>query len=235
MNDNRERHQVVVQQPSLPATQLFLLCHAAGDNPVAMGQIGRWFADAFPRALVVSLGGPQQAPDGGYQWFTPTGAEEGDLQPRVDAVMATFIAGVRHWQQLSGLRADATALVGFAQGATMVLEAVKAQPELAGRVVAFSGGYATLPQRADNRTTIHLIHGDDDRVMPLTHAVQAEERLTALGGDVTLDIVDDLPHAIDDRAMQFALERLQTTVPRRYFDEALGGGKPGEDDVITLM
>ncbi len=39
----------------------------------------------------------------------------------------------------------------------------------------------------------------------------------------------------DDRAMQLALDRLQFTVPRRYFDEAFGGATPGEDDVIALM
>ncbi|HBT15199.1 MAG TPA: esterase, partial [Erwinia persicina] len=140
-----------------------------------------------------------------------------------------------HWQQQSGVNARATALIGFAQGATMALEAIKVQPGLAGRVVAFSGRYATLPDQAGTRTTIHLIHGDHDTVLPLTHAVAAEERLSALGGDVTLDIIDDLPHAIDERAMRLALERLQFTVPRRYFDEALSGAKPGDDDVIALM
>ncbi|MBD8164095.1 esterase [Erwinia persicina] len=224
---------VVVQTPSLPATQLFLLYHAAGDNPVAMGEIGHWFAGAFPRALVVSIGGPQADADGGFHWYMPS-VPDGHQQ-QVDGAMDGFIASVRHWQQQSGVNARATALIGFAQGATMALEAIKVQPGLAGRVVAFSGRYATLPDQAGTRTTIHLIHGDNDTVLPLTHAVAAEERLSALGGDVTLDIIDDLPHAIDERAMRLALERLQFTVPRRYFDEALSGAKPGDDDVIALM
>jgi len=224
---------VVVQTPSLPATQLFLLYHAAGDNPVAMGEIGHWFAGAFPRALVVSVGGPQADADGGFHWYMPS-VPDGHQQ-QVDGAMDGFIASVRHWQQQSGVNARATALIGFAQGATMALEAIKVQPGLAGRVVAFSGRYATLPDQAGTRTTIHLIHGDHDTVLPLTHAVAAEERLSALGGDVTLDIIDDLPHAIDERAMRLALERLQFTVPRRYFDEALSGAKPGDDDVIALM
>ncbi|MBK4727877.1 esterase [Pantoea agglomerans] len=223
---------VVVQNPSLPPSQLFLLYHAAGDNPVAMSEIGRWFTGAFPRALVVSIGGPEHNAQGGSQWFDPSAAEP---QQAVAEVMDGFIASVHHWQQQSGVKADATALIGFSQGATMVLEAVKSKSGLAGRVVAFSGRYVTLPQQAGTRTTIHLIHGDNDTVLPLTHALDAEERLTALGGDVTLDIVDDLPHAIDDRAMQFALDRLQFTVPRRYFDEAFSGSKPGDEDVVALM
>ena len=55
------------------------------------------------------------------------------------------------------------------------------------------------------------------------------------GGDVTLDIVEDLGHAIDNRSMQLALDHLRYTVPKHYFDEALSGGKPGDDDVIQMM
>jgi Predicted esterase len=133
------------------------------------------------------------------------------------------------------VRPEATALVGFSQGGTMVLEGVKAQPDLAGRVVAFSGRYVTLPEQASTRNTIHLIHGDYDEQVPMQHAEAAMQRLTALGGDVTLDIVDDLPHAIDERSMQLALNHLRYTVPRRYFDEALSGAKPGDDDVVMMV
>lgn len=43
----------VVQSPDKPAQQLLLLFHGVGDNPVAMGEIGSWFAPLFPDALVV--------------------------------------------------------------------------------------------------------------------------------------------------------------------------------------
>ena len=66
--------------------------------------------------------------------------------------------------------------------------------------------------------------------------VRRETLLMQAGGDVTLDIVDDLGHAIDDRSMQFALEHLRYTVPKHYFDEALSGSTPkGDDDIIELL
>ena len=49
----------VVQSPDKPAQQLLLLFHGVGDNPVAMGEIGSWFAPLFPDALVVSVGGAE--------------------------------------------------------------------------------------------------------------------------------------------------------------------------------
>ncbi len=51
----------VVQSPDKPAQQLLLLFHGVGDNPVAMGEIGNWFAPLFPDALVVSVGARSRA------------------------------------------------------------------------------------------------------------------------------------------------------------------------------
>lgn len=69
-----EHHHHVVQQPTGTAQQLILLFHAVGDNPVAMGQIGEYFARAFPLALVVSVGSPEPSPDGaGLQWYAQGG------------------------------------------------------------------------------------------------------------------------------------------------------------------
>ncbi|MBJ3815115.1 esterase [Shimwellia pseudoproteus] len=226
----------IVQSPATPAQQLILLFHGVGDNPVAMGEIGRWFAPLFPEALVVSIGGPiASGPHPGRAWFPVNGVTEENRQQRVDDIMPAFIAQVQAWQKHSGVGPSATALVGFSQGAIMALESLKAAPGLAARVIAFNGRFASLPAAVHSATAVHLIHGEDDPVMPLIHAVNAQEALVAAGGDATLDIVEDLGHAIDQRSMQFALDHLRYTVPKHYFDEALGGGaKPG-DDIITLL
>lgn len=225
----------VVQSPSSPAQQLLLLFHGVGDNAANMGQIGSWFAPVFPNALIVSIGGVEPCGPQGRQWFSVQGVTEDNRQQRIDAIMPTFIETVRYWQKQSGVGAGATALIGFSQGAIMSLESVKAQPGLASRVVAFNGRFATLPQSATTATTIHLIHGGDDHVIELSHAVAAQDALTREGGDVTLDIVDELGHAIDERSMQFALNHLQFTVPKHYFDEALSGSKPHDDDIVEFM
>ena len=194
----------VVQSPDKPAQQLLLLFHGVGDNPVAMGEIGSWFAPLFPDALVVSVGGAEPSGNpAGRQWFSVQGITEDNRQARVDAIMP--------------------------------LESIKAEPGLASRVIAFNGRYASLPETASTATTIHLIHGGEDPVIDLAHAVAAQEALISAGGDVTLDIVEDLGHAIDNRSMQFALDHLRYTIPKHYFDEALSGGKPGNDDVIEMM
>ena len=82
----------VVQSPDKPAQQLLLLFHGVGDNPVAMGEIGSWFAPLFPDALVVSVGGAEPSGNpAGRQWFSVQGITEDNRQARVDAIMPTFI------------------------------------------------------------------------------------------------------------------------------------------------
>ncbi|EKN4691921.1 esterase [Yersinia ruckeri] len=214
----------VVQSPVTPAEQLILLFHGVGDNPVNMGQNARYFAKEFSQALVVSIGGPFACGSaGGRQWFSVQGVKEENRQSRIDEVMPTFVAVVRHWQQQSGLGAQATALVGFSQGAIMSLEAVKAEPQLAGRVIAFSGRFATLPEQPLKETVIHLIHGEDDGVISVEHSKAAASRLAALGSDVTLDLAADNGHAINQSMREYALERLRYYIPQHYWDEALSG------------
>lgn len=66
-----EHEHFVVQSPSAPAKQLLLLFHGVGDNPLAMGEIGSWFAPQFPGALIVSIGGPASGETHqGPEWFS---------------------------------------------------------------------------------------------------------------------------------------------------------------------
>lgn len=226
----------VVQLPDKPASQLLLLFHGVGDNPVAMGQVGTGFTARFPEALIVSVGGVEPCgPAPARQWFSVQGVTEENRQERVDATMPAFIEAVRYWQKESGLGPQATALIGFSQGAIMALEGVKAQTTLASRVIAFSGRFASLPATISAAVTIHLIHGGEDRVIELTHAVAAQEALLQAGGDVTLDIIDDVGHGISHESMQLALDRLSYTVPKHYFDEAQSGGRFNDDDIVEFM
>ncbi|SQD02559.1 esterase YpfH [Escherichia coli] len=92
----------------------YCFSHGVGDNPVAMGEIGSWFAPLFPDALVVSVGGAEPSGNpAGRQWFSVQGITEDNRQARVDAIMPTFIETVRYWQKQSGVGANATALIGF--------------------------------------------------------------------------------------------------------------------------
>jgi len=123
---------------------------------------------------------------------------------------------VRREQTNFGVAASRTVLIGFSQGGTVALEAVKS-PGLAGAVVAFSARYARLPScgmRIASR--IHLVHGEYDSVVSRVHAERAARVLSGLHVPVTLDIVEDLGHALSHRAISLgSLRLLQGIYERR--------------------
>ncbi|WP_019212091.1 esterase [Yersinia massiliensis] len=203
---------IVVQQPENPE-YLILLFHGVGDSAAGMAPVGSHFAQAFPKALVVSIDGPFASGMGnGRQWFSVQGITEEGRQGRIDTVMPEFIATVRQWQQQSGLGAQQTTLVGFSQGTIMSLEGVKAQPQLAGQIIAFSGRFATLPPHPIADVVFHLIHGEQDGVIRVEHANAAAKSLTALGNHVTFDLIPNMGHGINQPMLERAIAHLRQDI-----------------------
>ncbi len=225
---------LIVQRPAGPPQQLVVLCHGFGADEHDLQPLGERFAAEYPHALVVSLRAPQRSDFGfGYQWFSleslaAADDDGGERVQRVAAAMPGFVAAVRGWQAQSGLGPEATVLVGFSQGATMVLEAVAdaVEPALAGRAVALAGRYARLPAAAPAGTTLFLVHGKADPVVPYGFTVAAAEHLVRLGADVVADVIPFLGHAIDDDVLDLVLERLKSHVPRRHWEDAMRGAPP---------
>lgn len=187
---------------------LFIYLRGADASALAMAQVADRFARVYPQAGHLLPEGLAAEDD------ACLGASD------VGRAIAALVAFVREAQRHFGMTPVATALVGFAQGATLALETAQCQPELVGRVVAIAGRYATLPE-VPPQPVIHLVHGKDDRVMPARHSVEAATRLVALGGDVTADVVPGVGHEPHPELVERALEHLQSFLPRRVWAEAM--------------
>ncbi|MBV8680144.1 MAG: esterase [Aquitalea sp.] len=223
-------HDIIIQHPARPQ-QLMLLFHGVGATPDSMQSIGQFLGQSFPQALIVSVAGAEVSDLGqGFQWFSVQGVTEESRPQRVAAALPAFFAAVERWQQDSGLGHAATALVGFSQGAIMALEAAAAKPDLASRVLAFSGRFASLPAAPLSQTTVHLFHGKADPVIPYLHSIQAAEHLIALGSDVTAEIEPFVGHHIHEDLLEKARDYLQSHIPRHVWDEAMAAS-PDSDSV----
>jgi phospholipase/carboxylesterase len=209
-------------QPDL----LFLVFHGVGANARHMAPLAQRLAQEYPQAALLCIDAPDDfdaAPGGdGRQWFSIRGISEDNRPARVAAAMPGFVAAVRSLQQRFAIDWPRTALIGFSQGAIMALEAVQAEPALAGRVLAFSGRHATAPMHAPQDTCVHLMHGLDDRVVPPGPAIDSAQRLVALGGDVTADVLPGIGHELHPQLVERAVEQLRSFLPKRAWREAMG-------------
>ena len=221
----------ILQQPQ-QAAQLILLFHGVGSTAQSMAPLGLAFAQAFPQAMVVALDSPHpsELAPGGRQWFSVTGVTDENRAERVEAALPAFEYAVRHWQQRSGVGAAGTALVGFSQGAIMALASTLREDPVAARVIAIAGRYARLPEQALHEgSTVHLLHGKTDAVIPYNHAIEAALRLKALGVDFTADVLPFIGHEIHPELMVLAVEKLQEHIPARLWLQPGEGedGAPG--------
>ncbi len=218
---------LILQQPSPKAAQLILLFHGVGSNARSLAGLGQAYAQAFPQAMVVAVDAPQpsELAPGGWQWFSVAGVTEENRPARVDAALPAFEYAVRHWQERSGVDTAGTALVGFSQGAIMALASALRPEPVAARVIAIAGRFARLPEAPLHEgSTLHLLHGKADAVMPYSHAIDGALRLKALGTDFTADVLPFIGHELHPDLVELAVDKLQHHVPARLWL------KPGEDN-----
>ena len=210
------------------AEQLMILLHGWGASAAAMAPLAQALRAEFPQAALLAPEGfePVDSALAGRQWFQMNGSDgpltEANRPARVAAVLPRLADWVRAAQAATGVGPAATALVGFSQGAVIALELAQLHDGLAGRVLSFSGRYATLPDRALAQTTLHFFHGATDSVIPAAQARLAMERLAALHGDATIDIAAGVGHELPAALVRCAIERLRTHIPHRTWAAALG-------------
>lgn len=181
---------------------LFVFLHGSGATAQSMIPAAFKFQGRFPSAaLIVPSGFTRYERDlESQQWYSTRGLNDDNRLARVAAILPRIEHLVRREQTNYGVPRERTVLIGYSQGGTVALETVKSFPGLAGAVVAYSARFARLP-RAHIGARIHLVHGGYDSVVSRVHAERAARVLTGLHVPVTLDVIEDLGHALTHEAI----------------------------------
>jgi phospholipase/carboxylesterase len=189
--------------PQRRGERLFVFLHGAGSDAHSLIPAAFKFQARFPSAVLVLPGGVKrcEADATRQQWFSNRGLNDENRVERIAQILPEVEFLVRREQAAYRIPAARTVLIGFSQGGTVALEAVAAMPELAGAVVAFSARFARLPKARGLGARIHLVHGEHDAVVSRVHSERAARVLAGLHVPVTLDIIEDLGHALTHEAI----------------------------------
>ena len=198
--------------PDHKARHLFVFLHGGGATPEAMISVAFKFQARFPSAALVVPSGFDALDEDDACTQSPysmIALSEERRRQRVDAILPRVEDIVRREQTNCGIAAESTVLIGFSQGGTVALEAVKQLPGLVGAVVAYSARFARLPLAgASMSARVHLVHGEYDAIVSRVHSERAARVLAAMHVPVTLDIVADLGHALSHHAVSLGSLRL---------------------------
>jgi phospholipase/carboxylesterase len=202
--------------PISPAARrrLIVFLHGRHSSARQFAPVGIAWQLKFPGAVGVLMNAPRVGGGCARSWYAQQPIE--GRAERIDAAVAEFRARLALVQAEQRIGPETTMLVGFGQGATIALEALRGpRPAPASIVIGYAARLAR-PVRPGERVdaAIHLVHGTHDSLVPLAHARQARRGLAAAGARVTLDILADGVHSIDQEMVNLGTLRAMQTVFR---------------------
>ncbi len=182
-------------------TGLVVLCHGLGADGNDLIDLAETWGQAVPHAAFASPDAPFHHESGfGRQWWSvadraPAVMEAGVRRaaPYLDAYIDAELARLN-------LPADAYALMGFSQGAMMVLFTGLRRAVAPRAILAFSGALVApdrLVAEMAHPVPVLLVHGEADEVVPVARSRDAETALRAAAIPVEAVFVPRLGHGID--------------------------------------
>jgi phospholipase/carboxylesterase len=196
----------------------------APDGPDTLAALAAALHAQYPRAATLNLHPPLRDAEGRCRWW----AGESPSPHGLAEAMPQLIHRLRLEAAKLDLPWQRVALAGVGDGALLALEAVQAEPELVGRVLAFAGSYLSRPEHAPQDVCVHLLHGLVDQRFPYRHVVDAAQSLVDLGADVTADLLPHLDHGLHPALIDKAMEQLRTFIPARLWRAAVVAAQQGE-------
>ena len=185
------------------ARQLVVLCHGVGADAHDLIDLASAWSDALPDAAFVAPNAPEPY-DGapfGRQWFSLQDRTPAVLEAGARRAAPILLATVETELARLGLPPDAVALMGFSQGAMMVLHAGLRRHPPPRAILAYSGAMLDrleLDAEITGRPDVLLVHGKLDDVVPFACGPVAEAALRRVGVPVRTAWRPGLGHGVDD-------------------------------------
>lgn len=188
------------------AKQLVVLLHGYGSNGRDLISLAPYWQTALPDALFVSpdapfpLEIPQAA---GFQWFPLSGRTQEEYLEGAEMAAPILDEYLDNLLDDYGLDSQKMALVGFSQGTMMSLYVGPRRKSKIAGILGYSGaliGEEGLNE--GNGLPVHLIHGENDSVVPVPAYHNAVKILKEKGFQVGGHTTPGLDHSIDNEGVE---------------------------------
>ena len=184
-----------------------VLCHGYGADGNDLIGLAPYWQRLLPTAAFVAPNAsePCAGAPTGYQWFPISRLDPHEMRHGVESAAGMLNDFLDCELKRYGLEPDRLALVGFSQGAMMVLHVGLSRAIKPVSIVGFSGMLATEPPDLGmDAPPILLVHGDADPTIPVVALFDAASRLGAVGATVQWHVSQGVGHAIDEAGILLA-------------------------------
>jgi phospholipase/carboxylesterase len=191
---------------------LVILLHGVGSRGDDIAGLAGAWGDLLLSTAFAAPNAPQASSFGsGYQWFSVAGVTEGNRPERILEARASFDATISAILEEHGFagKLDRVAFAGFSQGTIMALDAIASSRWPVAGVVGYSGRLASpAPLNPSKETSVLLIHGDADTVMPVGLTDDAATTLRAHGLAVETHVMAGAGHTITGKGVELGADFL---------------------------
>jgi phospholipase/carboxylesterase len=201
------------------AVGLLVLLHGLGADGNDLIGLAPYFAEMVPQITVAAPDGPEPCDMSpfGRQWFSLQSREADDMLAGAVRARADVDAFIDEQLDLLGLDDDRLILGGFSQGAMTALHTGLRRARPPRCILSYSGLLVAGDQLAGeitSRPPVLIVHGEDDDVVPVSCAHDAETALGAAGVAVEAHVLPGLGHGIDQRVLALTGKFLARVWPR---------------------
>jgi len=189
-----------------------VLLHGYGDSGQGLISLAPHWQAEMPDTLFLAPNAPHPceiAPTSGFQWFSLQEYNPQSLLKGTEAAHSILDNYLDKIVEEYGISADKMALVGFSQGTMMSLYTGPRSKEKLAGILGYSGalvGGGGL--KSTQKPPIHLIHGDNDSIVPVAAYHHARDILVKNDFEVSGYTTPGLEHSIDEQGLNSGLNFL---------------------------
>ncbi|PWJ54542.1 phospholipase/carboxylesterase [Dyadobacter jejuensis] len=205
LNDMEWRGAPINQAP-----KVMIMVHGRGASAESILDLHRYFNDPD-----LSYVAPQAAGGSWYPYSFMAPMEQNE--PGLSTGLNTLAGMVAELKQQYGIGAESIYLLGFSQGACLVLEYAARNAQRYVGVLALSGGLIG-PEGTDRnyagdfgQTPILIGCSDVDSHIPKARVLESGEVLKAMGADTTVQLYKNFGHSVHQNEITYINDLLKVT------------------------
>ena len=194
---------------------LLIMLHGWGSNKEDLMALSDAFGNELDNIHYISVEAPFKCDSGkGYQWFSLIDTSPASVMLTIKDNYKILENFIEEQSKRLNIDYDHIFLLGFSQGASMVLHTgVRLAKKLAG-VIVLSGVLPETPQTLKNnlktKQKILMIHGTDDKVVPYEYFLYGEKILKMLDFDLKTKTINGMSHTINNEEEKVIIDFIKS-------------------------
>tara|TARA_B110000444_G_C18620412_1_gene491882 strand:+ start:135 stop:791 length:657 start_codon:yes stop_codon:yes gene_type:complete len=182
---------------------LVIFLHGWGSDGQDLIQLANIWKNKLSQTTFIAPNGPEVCSENpmGRQWFNIMTAEQNIMLADVNKAYLDMKEFINLKVKEYNIEPNNYFLVGFSQG-TMLALYIAIREKLLG-VVGYSGAFIEKTLNAlEYKNDFLLIHGNEDKVVPVTRMYNAYESLKNKVNYIDTKVYDNLEHSINDQGLK---------------------------------